>query len=235
MDRFKGFSASFLKIIAMITMFIDHSAVGLLEDNLIRIPNIDTSQIYFLMRNIGRIAFPIYLFLLIEGYHRTKDVKKYITRLLIFALISEMPFNYVLSGRFLNFDYQNIFFELALLMIMFHMLNSYEDNKLLSVGIVCLIAVISTAIRADYLFLGIIAGAVMYYGYGTRKNRAISTVIGFLFEAIVMPLVLISPILIYFYNGEKGKSLNKYFYYAFYPGHLALIGIVKYILINGLV
>lgn len=87
------FSETTIKIIAMISMLIDHIALC--------IPYIWMHQdVYRIMRNIGRIAFPIFCFCIIEGYYHTSDVKKYILRLFIFALISEVPFDLAVnSGR----------------------------------------------------------------------------------------------------------------------------------------
>ncbi len=84
-----------LKIIAIITMLIDHLAAGYY----VYMPGYSSST-YLAMRTIGRIAFPIFLFLLIEGYLKTRDVKKYMTRLFIFALVSEAPFDLLLNGHF---------------------------------------------------------------------------------------------------------------------------------------
>ncbi|NLC03985.1 MAG: TraX protein, partial [Tissierellia bacterium] len=87
-----------LKIIALISMVIDHYG-AIFQSGI---------DIY---RIIGRLAFPIYAFLLVEGYTHTRDVKKYGRRLLIFALVSELPFDLAFYGK-LSFTHQNIFFTL---------------------------------------------------------------------------------------------------------------------------
>ena len=124
-----GISGSTLKIIAIVTMLIDHigaSVLGrLLQTHGINELNVadisaltqwmsDNSVLfwsYTIMRMIGRVAFPIFCFLLIQGFLHTHDVKKYAARLFAFALISELPFDLAFKGK-IDFSYQNVFFTL---------------------------------------------------------------------------------------------------------------------------
>ena len=78
-----------LKLIAIITMLIDHIAAVLIPSD---------TMLWLVMRCIGRLAFPIFVFLLVEGFHHTRDVKKYLLRLGAFALISEVPFDLAFYG-----------------------------------------------------------------------------------------------------------------------------------------
>ena len=125
MKERKGISGSTLKIIAIITMLIDHIGAGVLGRLLVvRGMNevadlnawIDANSTlvitYQMMRFVGRLAFPIFCFLLIEGFEHTHDVKKYALRLLSFCLISEIPFDLLFNGKILEFGYQNVFFTL---------------------------------------------------------------------------------------------------------------------------
>ena len=81
----KGLSGSTLKIIAMVTMLIDHIGAAVLARMIIS-GNAELYDLYMVLRKIGRLAFPIFCFLLIEGFCHTKDVKKYTSRLCLFAL-----------------------------------------------------------------------------------------------------------------------------------------------------
>ena len=125
-------SGSTLKMIAVITMFIDHLAAGVLGRylNAAGWGNLDWSNMdaynqwmeqnaalfdaYSMMRNIGRVAFPIYCFLLAEGLIHTKNLRKYTGRMLVFAFLSEIPFDLLFRGKWMAFEYQNVFFSACL-------------------------------------------------------------------------------------------------------------------------
>ena len=104
-----GLSASVLKWIAVVTMLIDHFAAAVYWQ-------LDGKEyeIYRILRYIGRIAFPIYCFLLVEGFFYTHNVKKYIGRCLVFALLSEIPFNMAIFGKVWYPQGQNVYFTLTL-------------------------------------------------------------------------------------------------------------------------
>ena len=100
-----GISGFTLKVIAILSMLIDHTGAAVVEKAILKLPSVTgnadllafwtrTDQV---MRAIGRIAFPIFCFLLVEGFIYTRDVKKYAGRLLLFALLSEFPFDLALK------------------------------------------------------------------------------------------------------------------------------------------
>ena len=111
-------SGSVLKLIAVITMLIDHTGYVFYAFPAFREPLFtalgETVTIYFILRKIGRLAFPIYCFLIGEGLIHTRNPIKYLLRLLIFAILSEIPFNLMVSGQLLCPEHQNVFFTLLL-------------------------------------------------------------------------------------------------------------------------
>ena len=111
-----GLSGSTLKIIAIITMLIDHIGATILWMEIIY--NGDQLYgLYYLCRSIGRISFPIFCFLLVEGFMHTSDVKKYAVRLGIFALVSEIPFDLALGQQLIYAKHQDVFFGLVIALL----------------------------------------------------------------------------------------------------------------------
>ena len=105
MTKKVGWNSFWLKMIAITTMLIDHVGAVLLPQ-------------YPILRIIGRIAFPIFCFLLVEGFMHTHDVIRYMTRIGLFALISEIPFDLLFYGRILDGTHQNVFFTLFIGLVM---------------------------------------------------------------------------------------------------------------------
>lgn len=211
-------NTSFLKIVALITMFIDHLGASVI----LKIYGYD-SFIYSLSRSIGRIAFPIFAFFAIEGFKKTSDRKNYFRRLFIFALITEIPFDLFNNQQFFYWRYQNVIFTILIGVLMLQAIEFeiYKyNNKIYEFLIVVVFCIIVTFIQSDYSFLGTFA-IYMYYKAGDdRLNRLINGEIAFLFE--FLSFVHLANILIYLYNGKRG-NLNKYIFYVFYPLHLLVL------------
>jgi uncharacterized membrane protein YeaQ/YmgE (transglycosylase-associated protein family) len=149
-QRVKGISGSTLKLIAIFTMLIDHTAATILEkilmaNGLSALYQADAQAmmqfyadngvlygIYTVMRLIGRIAFPIFCFLLVEGFLHTRNATKYAVRLALFAAISEIPFDLALFNKAWDFNHQNVFFTLLiglLTLICFRLLKEKADGS----------------------------------------------------------------------------------------------------------
>lgn len=231
----KKLTATHLKFIALISMFIDHFAATIIKNYAI-VNGINTytlfnpfeadttvGVIYSLMRTVGRLAFPLYIFLLVEGFRHTRNIKKYIIRMVIFAFISEIPFDLAFYGRIFEPSHQNVFITMSLGLILLYILDQLELKKLkfktiLAVLAVCLVAFINEYINADYGAYGIIFIAVIYL---YRNNPKVQAIMMFIVGTGQYTAALAGPIT-YFYNGKKGKQINKYFFYLFYPAHLLL-------------
>lgn len=122
MEKFKSYqrlSAGTLKLVAIVTMLIDHFAAGVYAEMyskgyLLKWSMAEyAADIYYICRNIGRFVFPVFCFLLVEGFFYTKSRMKYLRNLLIFALVSEVPFDLLLEEK-IGFAGQNVFFTLAI-------------------------------------------------------------------------------------------------------------------------
>ena len=245
-----GISGYWLKMIAVITMLIDHSAATILERILVQMPSwapatVDNWEQWYrldlLLRGIGRMAFPIYCFLLVEGFHYTHSRRKYAARLFVFALISEVPFDMALNQSVLEFSYNNVFFTLflGLLVIMaadWVMERFSSDNLTSEIGRITLLVVIgmvgcalaSCVISCDYGASGVIAIYIMYLLRSKRElGFALAVVSLGVFSGELELLALLMLIPLHFYNGTRGKQ-HKYFFYAFYPLHLLLLALIAW-------
>lgn len=227
----KGISGSTLKMIAIVTMLIDHIAAAgigrvLLQNEIVGDYQ-QLYQIYWIMRMIGRIAFPIFCFLLIEGFLYTRDRKKYAMRLGIFALVSEVPFDLAFNAKILEFGYQNVFFTLflGLLTVMaFDAIRNRTDwDKIIKIGLymVSIMAGMgaATLLRTDYSARGVMCIMALYLFCWNRKFEILAGAASFFWWE---PQALLAFVPIYFYNGKRGWNI-KYIFYLFYPVHLLLI------------
>ena len=234
-----GISGFTLKMIAVVTMLIDHTAASILErmavsvdaDGFYVVTNEELYSIYMVMRIIGRMAFPIYCFLLVEGFVHTKNVKKYVLRLFVFALISELPFDMALFNSFWNVEYNNVFFTLfiglATIAGLDYMERYVKSGKLLRILIMlCVVGagmLVADILRTDYGMAGIATIVTMYQ---LRNKKNVSFPVGVLvltfLAGILEAAALLMTIPVYFYNGTRGRQM-KYFFYAFYPVHLLIL------------
>lgn len=216
-------SGTTLKWIAVISMLIDHTAEILINHNTALTDPI-WAQIYVLMRGIGRIAFPIYAFLLVEGFLHTRDVKKYLARMLTFAVVSEIPFDLAVFHTPFYWGYQNVFFTLflGLLALAGESVVHQSSGMFAGAGLwkqaFVLILCVGTAqlINCDYGAFGVFFIILLYM---TRYDKKTQTVLGAISLIWELPGIL-AFIPIRLYNGTRGRCGNRYFFYAFYPAHL---------------
>ena len=253
----RGISGSTLKIIAIVTMFIDHVGAALLGRYIMASGYLEIAvsgdmhailtwleeygvlyYVYTAMRMIGRIAFPIFCFLLIEGFQKTHDVRKYALRLGLFALISEIPFDLAFNAQILEFAYQNVFFTLflgLLAMIGYDWIwkRRWFSAKVPGTAVKLLLSAVvlgffcfaAEVLKTDYAAIGVICITVMYAFRRKKAAQIAAGCVAFVWE-ITAPLAFIP---IGFYNGKRGLKL-KYIFYLFYPLHLLLIYLICMVL-----
>lgn len=234
---FGGISGSTLKMIAIITMFIDHTGAIVLRsllNNPVFTADLErralAGSLYSLSRDIGRLAFPIFCFLIVEGFLHTRNAKKYSERLALFAVISEIPFDLALKGNWYFPEKQNVYFTLliGLLVIMGIAWITENGTKNLFLSLIPIIAGMYAAclIDTDYSYKGVFLIAVLYLMRYSRLYQCIGGAAAVSWE-LPAPLAFIP---VYLYNGRRGRQV-KYFFYWFYPLHLLLLhAIAKYLL-----
>lgn len=213
-----------LKLIAVFFMLIDHVAYVMLERGTGLYGSFYT--IDRIMRGMGRIAFPIFCFTIVEGFQRTSDARGYLKRLIMFALISEIPFDLAFRGTLFTMEYQNVFwtlaFGLAALMITEDPLMTPLTRTLGLLACFWLPIIFHT----DYSFYGVAAIYLMYFFRKEPLKMCMAGYIALLLQSRFEIWAVFGFLLILLYNGQKGHG-SKLFYYVFYPGHLLVLALLQ--------
>lgn len=205
-----GIDAFALKIIAVVTMMIDH--IGY-----IFFPQ------YLLLRIVGRISFPIFAFMIVEGFMHTRDVRRYIVRLAAFALLSEIPFDLAFFGN-LIWTHQNVLITFILAILAMYVDKKYK--RVAGIGAAIALSIVADLIHSDYGMFGVIVVMVFYWNYSYFTGRMLAGV-GALTLLVktyqIFDVLAMIPIALY--NGKRGINI-KYFFYVFYPGHLLILYLI---------
>ncbi len=224
----KGLSGSALKCIAIITMLIDHVGAAVLARLLLAGAGSEfLYSAYFTTRTIGRMAFPIFCFLLVEGFEHTKNCRRYALRLLLFALLSEVPFDLAFTGSMMEYSHQNVFFTLFIAFVTMLAFREVEEKAAWHPALrgaalaVTLFAGMGLAylLRTDYAAKGVMCVMALYV---FRKIRGAQILAGCLAFGWWEPAALVAFLPIAFYNGKRGWNI-KYMFYVFYPLHLLVL------------
>lgn len=232
MEERKGISASVIKWIGMITMLIDHIGVTVILKLYRNAPDSCWGKVYEIARLIGRIAFPLYCFLLVEGFFYTKNKKKYAGRLFLFALLSEIPFNLAISGSFWYASANNVMWTMGIGILMLWGIDRAREKKNTVLAVLTAVTALVAAgiCKVDYGCYGIAVILILY----VMKEEP---VFGFLGSCIVLCMqaatelfAMVGVVLVKLYNGKRGRQ-NKYVFYLFYPVHLLVLWIIETYLI----
>ena len=216
-----------LKIIAVISMLIDHIGAYIFPGA-------------YWLRCIGRLAFPIFAFFIAEGMRYTRSRKRYVLTLLVFAIISQIPY-----GFLREFYYLNILFTFLIAIFAIFLIENYKKNETLYMIYLLLLGSVLLFVEflniVDYGIFGVLLILVFYF----VKDKKLSLYLGaaclvlltlkmmlfagFTLRSTVQFLSILSLLLLYFYNGNKGKVNLKWLFYIFYPLHLLVILIITLI------
>lgn len=202
-----------MKWIAIVSMLIDHIGAILIENRMPLIGGV--AVLDMALRLIGRLAFPIFAFLLVEGFVHTRDVRKYALRLGLFALLSEWPFDVAFFGG-VHWELQNIFFTLLIGLLMLALVTRTE-KKWVQFGAVLLAMTTAELLMTDYGMYGV--AVILAFAAMRTNNWYTPVTAGLLLYQKTAPLALL-PILAY--DGTRGKQ-SKWLLYAFYPIHLLVL------------
>lgn len=237
-------SSSTLHILAMLFMLMDHTWAVLLPDAV-------------WLTRVGRLAFPIFAFFIVEGCFRTHDRKKYLLRMLFFAVISEVPFDLMYGGMPVYPYHQNVMWTFAIAMLGIFGMEKIKEKKnvfltvVTDIGIVLGTSLLALVAMTDYNAAGVLTVYVFYIFRGRKwwcyVGQAVLlywlnvevlsglcynvTIFGHEFEIVQQGLALLALPLVWLYRDRKGITGKPFqmFCYLFYPVHCLLLS-----LLNGL-
>lgn len=230
-------NANQLKIIAIIAMVIDHAAGFFLPAGPLKI----------VLRTIGRLTAPIMCYMIAEGYFHTSNRMKYLGRLLLFAVISHLPFNYCMGFSLWPWHATSVIWALAMGLLALMIVKNEKLHPLLRIGglgLCCLLAY-----TANFNYVAVLWVVVFGWFRGKRKMQMIAfAVVGTATHLVqsFMPLLtgaitvdrfqywfqlgifLVIPLLLCYDGtlGKKSKFLSRFFYW-FYPVHIVLLYLIK--------
>lgn len=233
-EKSAGLNACQLKIIAASTMLIDH--VGFFLN-------------YLPFRIIGRLAFPIFLFLIVNGYRHTSSPLRYALRLGIFAIVSQVPFSLFAYGRLWS-ENGNVFFTLLAALLCIWAADGMGRHRVLkwlrlAPGVVLCILYLLGILRSDYGARAILMAMVFFFFDGKNSKITLFYMLCLIFVPVLEHIIGLSDgitqwdivqmcsvfalPLIFRYNGQKGTGGSKwiqYGFYLFYPLHLLVLWLI---------
>lgn len=238
-SRLKCLNGTTLKAMAMLLMLLDHACWTIAFE-------------HQWMTCAGRLAFPLFAFLVAEGYRHTGDFKRYLKRVFLFALISEIPFNLMTGGALINPFHQNVMFTFCLALLLLRMVDkewqcSWWRGVLVAVFAGCLGYGLGFLTFVDYYGYGVITVLVFWLAgkttFGWVLELAVLAYINlelmggmsyvwtFWGREVLVPqqaFALLALIPIWLYNGQRGPGGKKfqYFGYAFYPAHILILSLL---------
>lgn len=232
-----GINSTGLKVLAMVTMLLDHMWATIIPGNL-------------WLTCVGRIAFPIFAFQITEGFFHTHDRKRYMTRMLLFALVSEIPFNLMVGGSVFYPFHQNVMFTFLIALFVLSKIENLCNQGFHTRSVILILLwvflgdIFATLAMVDYIGAGVLTVVLFYFTRGKKYSwvwqlvgmYAINCIMlaglvfpvtlgNFSFEFPQQGFALFALIPIWLYNGQKGSNskLWQYSVYLFYPLHMLVL------------
>lgn len=235
-----GIDAFWLRILACIAMLCDHVWAMMISGN-------------FWMTCFGRIAMPIFAFQLVEGFFHTHNLKKYILRMFLFAILTEIPFNLMMGSSIIYPFHQNILFTFLIALLAMAAMQKVREKAQwwiavpACMGITLLASAIATVFMTDYFGFGVLTVLIFYFlrnfrfawaaqlaamfaiHWSMMGGRVIPVAVGsFFFEIPEQAFALLALIPIWLYNGKKGFATkwSQLAFYSFYPVHMLVLWLI---------
>lgn len=220
----RKYGRNFLKITALMTMLCDHIGCVLLSGE-------KYEQLYNIMRIIGRISFPLFCFMLVEGFCHTHDKKKYIQRLAVFAVISEIPFDIAFKGKIVNIYSQNVMWTLLIGFIAMYFIEKYYHIAAARIFIIITGMIVALLLNTDYNLWGVLIISILYLYRNNNAQKLILMSIALFAQGQMEAFAVLSiPFILKYDENKVEKPMPKYISYIFYPAHLLMLYMIKIIL-----
>ncbi len=236
------YSSFTLKIIAAFCTIVGTIGVAILQNGVMKLGEYSTATLLenmqkdtdFLMlattvilcSGIAAIAVPIYSFLLIEGYKKTSSLKKYVIRIAVLAVITEIPYDLAMQDKFFAMNSQNPVFGILIAFAMLYFLDYFEHitkfkGVILKLLIVAAAVVWATIFGVKYGITFVLVTAVLWLLEG---HGVVTTFVGVIVSLLSFPAP-IGFVFNYFYDGDKGEG-NRKIFYILYPAQLLILGLI---------
>ena len=177
---------------------------------------------------LGGLGIPVFAFLLVEGFLHTGSFSVYLIRMTAFALVSEIPYDYAMTGRLLDWSSQNMLFTLVIGLVMLYGLRLFQAGRGVKLLIVLSAVLWGLLMRSQFGFCMILLIAVYYLMREHRAKFWVSGAISLMY--ITGP---VSNFVLTRYNHQPGSQSWKYLFYFLYPAHLLILGLVTRLCLAG--
>lgn len=241
-------TADGLKMFAWVMMLLQYIGVIIVEKGIIRLEQYTQEGLSAAMAEdshlmmqagvgsvlqlLGGMAIPLFAFLLVEGFRSTSNYKKYLITVCVFALISEIPYDFAMEGRFFDFSSQNALVGTCISLFMLYGLRLVKSSSVFYKGMIQFCIVLAAIMwagffHAEFGLCMVLLTAVFYIFY---ERNVLKTVLG----ALISLMYVTGPISFYgiwCYNGVRRDKISKYIFYVCYPFMLLVLGIIKAVMI----
>ena len=235
----KGLSTADLKLIAIIAMTIDHLTW-------LFFPGLQRVWYVCLLHIIGRLTAPIMWFFIAEGSHYTKNPKKYITRLFVFAIISHFAYSFAfglnpIPFKSRIFNQTSVIWPLAIAAALIFIVNNYKLSYWKNFALILLASL--NSFPSDWSSIATMTSFYLYNHRGDFKKQVRDFILfGFMYAlvyfifidkvyGVLQLFIFLSIPLLSLYNGKAGNNRNmKWLFYIYYPAHLVVVGVLRLLL-----
>ena len=215
-------SRNILKLLALLLMLIDHAGILLFENNLI-------------LRGIGRLSFPLFVFLLADGFRNTRDVERYAFRMLFSWVISIIPYSMAFYGQLIT-SHQNIFLSLYTYLAMYCVLDSEQTDWVKGLCVL-FCAAAAEVLGMNYGWYGVLLAFILFYYSDLPQDTIFNWVLAISMLYVVLNgsvVQILAPVAIYLLPEKDGlapsprpNKATSIISYAFYPVHLLFLGLLS--------